>query len=1102
VRLNETVIRQGIGDGIAFCHPGQVPNNSDVVSTAFCPNGATLVKGSQTFEDLLNEPISESLSFIFNPPSGMSAVDYQVMITSSNQQVLSDEDLQLVVRIEEGSVTNFTALVAIPSFVGVTDLIVTATPMTGGTTFQFVLRYVVKGLAVTATSLGTLSTGNLINFDSWRTTFDQPIVLLSIVLEGVDLIDAKIRYVDSDYAQQVYHDNSCPSVVAKISSGGAALFNQGVGMKNSSCGFGFSEDGKFLVAQFLPYRTGDGRLTFTLRWNSVSVNGEVVPYVAMVDFSWTGLGPPVVSSVNIPTQPLDHNGGQQISLTGFNLIPSANESIVVLSLESEGSSFQLPELLSSRETVDLFNSRVFFLTIPSRGLSLLNISAISVNNELENLINEDPNFNQNLMFNDLSPLGSGLVRVSVLFGILDATLVDVLLLQDTFRCGLSSLIEVNCNFSDSLSGQEGAFSYDPSLSTIRSVLRIDAIGGLLNVSFQVPENLQSRVFGNFSSALATVNANDTLRSDLFGGFSVIVLQAIFPAIGERAVRTTKDALIGAVVFIAIGLALAGILLQLLISTSSNLSGPLVLCHEDSSDQDELPALERENLACERQSRGRDLLMERANQLQARMGQSPVEDEMRLFRKPHGNLNPMSVISPVQRLAMFGQVGASGLGSPFVDVAAGVSFFNLQIPGISFSGGVSKSVRSLEDFYNAYQADIVGLVEGQLFWIAIVTVILLVLHVCLYFFLYRHRRIQRITLDVVHKFELLFFHLIFLGIILGVFQLYSQSDRPAQHIILGSVALVIFGIGYPAFVIFVLLSRVRPHLSPWNEIRRRRALVSGWKSSEHLQDYMDYIASLADVGMEEVLSRICWWRPLDSKRFAGAWIHDAPVRKRYGVLFECYKGRFFAFFAVELAFIAINASIVGGLTSFPGAQAGLLLTVAIFEFLVLLWLVPYNDVVESCSKLFVTFLNIISTGLVVRAATLTPGSAASIQLSKALLYVNIVAICTASIYCIFSMGEMLIRLRSRIIPLAVALFRPHEDDRFSDYSMDGRSDSSTDSSNSDFSRRVRMMDATVLYGSMLSVPSERLISFGSEYSGSGIDVDHDRLLHKKVRIKES
>lgn len=458
-----------------------------------------------------------------------------------------------------------------------------------------------------------------------------------------------------------------------------------------------------------------------------------------------------------------------------------------------------------------------------------------------------------------------------------------------------------------------------------------------------------------------------------------------------------------------------------------------------------------------------------------------------------NANPTTILRAVQVASARGFVSSKGVTSPYKNVAEDAKTFLLLVrppwksgdptesPAVRFLRSaktvvdcpwrepvsenlqtqLSSAVRvaqPISDILN--DKNIEGIFIGQLFYIAVAAVVFAILHTTIHFGLKKRKRARTILLNILPKIYLLFLNYIFLGIIIGGFRL-LLSDRKVYLKVIAGVLMFVFGLGYPASVLWVLRAKVAPNLNQaWmQKYTSRYILRGGWSWLRRYSDEeLKHIeGTWRKRDMENPFAQH-WFVERRTRRFSGVWCSRDKFQARFGDIFEQYRGQYYAFFFWELLELAIEGIALGAFSNFPTVQAVIIITVSIFNMGVLFWLVPYNDVLEQVVQLFIGFVNVLTAAVAVVLLSVQPVQDKAKFYSTLTLWLNISAIIGASIYAIFAAAEILWHSREKI----TKFFRRR-------FNRGGSSSWSTSRSSSSRSSSSRSTST--------SIPSDDLLSDG-------------------------
>lgn len=404
----------------------------------------------------------------------------------------------------------------------------------------------------------------------------------------------------------------------------------------------------------------------------------------------------------------------------------------------------------------------------------------------------------------------------------------------------------------------------------------------------------------------------------------------------------------------------------------------------------------------------------------------------------GSTNPISLLFLVQQTAARGQINAQGLTSPYLDVAAKaqVSFLR-TVPGFlrkekagAVAAGSAMAVRyargtkSVQNFYDLLGTQVQSLFVSQMALIGILLITVVGMHVLFWALTRKRERVNLIVRNVLPRLEVLVFNVIFMGVYIGGFSVLTTSETSAGIKVAAVALILLFGVCYPAVVLYVLLWKVRPNLNAvWlANYFSRYVLRGGWSRVRRFtpEDLRAIEASWKTRSVEDPASTY-WFVERKNRRFAGLWCTRSPVQARFGDLFEKFRGQYYGFYFFELVMLAAEGAVVGALSNFPEAQAAIVVGISVFNLLFLLWLLPYNDVLEQLVQLVIGLLQVATSVIIFYLVPINPADARAKFLSSVVLWVNITGILAASSYALFAAGEIIYHNRHRIVSWFVRHF---------------------------------------------------------------------------------
>jgi len=400
----------------------------------------------------------------------------------------------------------------------------------------------------------------------------------------------------------------------------------------------------------------------------------------------------------------------------------------------------------------------------------------------------------------------------------------------------------------------------------------------------------------------------------------------------------------------------------------------------------------------------------------------------------GSTNPISLLFLVQQLGARGQLNAQGLTSPYLDVAAKaqVSFLRTVPSFLQSSTAASaasavryaRGTKSVQNFYDLLGDNVQQLFLSQMALIGILLVSVVTMHSLFWVLTRKRERANLIVRNVLPRLEILAFNVIFMGAFIGGFSVLTNAEIGAGLKVAAAAIILVFGVAYAGIVLWVLARKVRPNLNAvWlNNYFSRYVLRGGWSRVRRFtpEDLRAIEASWKTRSVEDPAATY-WYVERKNRRFAGLWCAQTPVQARFGDLFERFRGQYYGFYFFELMLLATEGSIIGGLSKFPEVQSGLVVGVSVFNVLCLLWLLPYNDVLEQLVQLLVGVLQVISSVIAFYLVPVSPLDARAKFLSSAMLWISVTGIIAASSYALFATAEIIYHNRDRILSRFVRHF---------------------------------------------------------------------------------
>lgn len=416
-------------------------------------------------------------------------------------------------------------------------------------------------------------------------------------------------------------------------------------------------------------------------------------------------------------------------------------------------------------------------------------------------------------------------------------------------------------------------------------------------------------------------------------------------------------------------------------------------------------------------------------------------------EPVAQVSPFALISAVQRLSSRSEQNTT-VTSPLKDV--GNSARRLQLRGlpvpwrsayadsVAATGGVARATaaaravtggghgsslaRGTEEavsrtgrqllatgnYYDVFESRIQAFFASQLFYIGIAVLIIAGVHIAVYYATARWPRVRRVTMNLLPKLEVVFLNAIHMGVWIGGWSV-LLADGISIGFKVGAVLLMsAFGLGFLAFVVYILRSMVRPHLNEVDLATYAGAalLIPHWPCVPRLSKAQE--TALRESWLRRSVedpNDTFWFVERRTRRFRGVWVSRSPTYLRFGDVFGPFKGNMYAWYCVELVSMALEGTMIGALAGVPRAQATAILSLAVFSLVIMVYLLPYNDKVEQGVQLLIACINVATAAITLFIIDFEEEDPAARSWSHAVLWLNIAGIALAAVFAVFATGEV-------------------------------------------------------------------------------------------------
>lgn len=324
------------------------------------------------------------------------------------------------------------------------------------------------------------------------------------------------------------------------------------------------------------------------------------------------------------------------------------------------------------------------------------------------------------------------------------------------------------------------------------------------------------------------------------------------------------------------------------------------------------------------------------------------------------------------------------------------------------GRAGRRLLSVGNYYDVFESRIQAFFAAQLFYIGIAVVVMMVVHIALYYATARSPRVRRVTMNLLPKLEVVFLNAIHMGVWIGGWSV-LLADGISIGFKLGAVLLMAaFGIGFPAFIVYILRSMVRPHL---NEVDLATSagtalLIPNWPCVPRLSKAQE--TALRESWLQRSVedpNDTFWFVERKTRRFRGVWVSRSPTYLRFGDVFGPFKGNMYAWYCLEVLFMALEGTVIGALAGVPRAQATAILSLAVLSLVIMVYLLPYNDKIEQAVQLLIACINVATASITLFIVDFEEQDPAARSWSLVVLWLNIAGIASAAIFAVFATGEV-------------------------------------------------------------------------------------------------
>lgn len=324
------------------------------------------------------------------------------------------------------------------------------------------------------------------------------------------------------------------------------------------------------------------------------------------------------------------------------------------------------------------------------------------------------------------------------------------------------------------------------------------------------------------------------------------------------------------------------------------------------------------------------------------------------------------------------------------------------------GRTGRQLLATGNYYDVFESRIQAFFASQLFYIGVAVIVIVAVHTAMYYATARLPRVRRVTMNLLPKLEVVFLNAIHMGVWIGGWSV-LLADGISIGFKIGAVLLMLsFGVGFPAFIIYLLRSMVRPHLNEVDlaTIAGVALLIPNWPCVPRLSKAQE--TALRESWLRRSVEDphdTFWFVERRTRRFRGVWVSRSPTYLRFGDVFGPFKGNMYAWYCVEVLSMALEGTVIGALAGVPRAQATAILSLAVFSLVIMVYLLPYNDKVEQGVQLLIACINVATAAITLSIVDFEEEDPAARSWSLVVLWLNIVGIASAALFAVFATGEV-------------------------------------------------------------------------------------------------
>lgn len=228
----------------------------------------------------------------------------------------------------------------------------------------------------------------------------------------------------------------------------------------------------------------------------------------------------------------------------------------------------------------------------------------------------------------------------------------------------------------------------------------------------------------------------------------------------------------------------------------------------------------------------------------------------------------------------GVAGASAAARAFSSAGRG----NALAPGAEEAvGRTGRQLLATGNYYDVFESRIQAFFASQLFYVGIAVLVIMGIHIAVYYATARSPRVRRVTMNLLPKLEVVFLNAIHMGVWIGGWSVLLADGISISFKIGAVLFMSAFGLGFPAFIVYLLGSMVRPHL---NEVdlatyAGTALLIPNWPCVPRLSKAQE--TALRESWLRRSVedpNDTFWFVERRTRRFRGVWVSRSPTYLRF------------------------------------------------------------------------------------------------------------------------------------------------------------------------------------------------------------------------------